>query len=200
MKNTKYPFMVEFTGSPEAGKTTCIKSILARFDENLKVGYIVESAEIVDKNIPKGSFYSHLSMRLTTINKIIEAKYSDCDIVLIDRGIIDGIFFTIKFLTENPSDYSNCAQLISLLNSLKDILPNFLLIFKTSPEIAIQRKGHEGSIVTLKFVEEYNRLLDSFEKEIKVPHFVVDTSYMLKKEKEEKVYNLIINEYGKRVS
>ena len=29
--NTKYPFLVEFTGTPEAGKTTCIKTILNRF-------------------------------------------------------------------------------------------------------------------------------------------------------------------------
>ncbi len=195
MSNTKYPFMVEFTGVAEAGKTTCIKNLLERFyNLGVKVHYIQESAEIVDKNIPRGSFESHLSMRLTTINEIIKCKYSDYDLILIDRGLIDGVLFTIHFLTSHPEAYENCSELISFINSLNALLqPDLLVIFKSSPDVSIQRRGgKEGHTVTHKFLEEQNKLIESFIKTICVPFYVLDTSNSSKEAVANEVFNLII--------
>ena len=196
MNNTKYPFMVEFSGTPEAGKTTCIKNLLVRFDnEKINVGYIRESAETVNPLIPKGSFHSHLSMKFHTLNKIIEAKYSNFDLLLIDRGIIDSIFFTIKHSINNPSVYSECATVIIMLNQLTDFFPDFLFLFTTSPETSIQRRGGEGRIVTLDFLQNYNRLLNVFEQQLEVPHVMLDTSCLSKDDIVNKAYNLIMNKY-----
>lgn len=94
---------VEFTGTPESGKTTCIKRLIEHFEKlGYKVGFIQESAEIVPKNIPKGHFDGHLWMRLHSLENILEKKHSECDILLIDRGVIDGIFYTYLYLSRNP--------------------------------------------------------------------------------------------------
>lgn len=198
--NTKYPFLVEFTGTPEAGKTTCIKTILNRFSENgISVQYIQESAEIVSySNIPKKSFEAHLSMRLKTIDKIINAKYENYDLVLIDRGLLDGIFYTMKFLVDNPNNYNECQKLIELLDCLKTkIAPNLLVIFKAQPETAIKRKGHEGSLVNLSFCKDFNTLLVSFQQSLSSPNVLINTDELSKKQVADIVYDLIINEYEK---
>ncbi len=201
MSNTKYPFMVEFIGSPEAGKTTCIKTILNRFskEKGLSVQYIQESAELVrNSNIPRGHFEAHLSMRLKTIDKIINSKYGNFDLVLIDRGLLDGIFYTTKFMLDNPDNYTECQRLIELLDCLKTSLtPNLLFIFKVTPEISIERKGHEGHLVTLSFCKNFNILLDSFKKSITSPNFLIDTTTLSKEEVSDTVYSLILNEFEK---
>lgn len=201
MINTNYPFMVEFTGSPEAGKTTCIQNLLNRFNSEtkLKVHVICESAEIVDKKIPKGSFETHLSMRLMTLNKIIEAKYNPSyDIVLIDRGLLDGIIFTLMFLFRNMDRYNECSSLINLLDSVKEKLsPNLLIILKSSPDISIERKGHEGRLVNTDFIKSYNSLLDVFEKTVQIPHHIIDTSFSTKLEISNMISDYIINEMAK---
>lgn len=200
MTNTKYPFMVEFTGTPEAGKTTCIKTLLNRFSEKgLTTQYIQESAEIIRySNIPKNTFESHLSMRLKTIDKIINAKYENCDLVLIDRGLLDGIFYTMKVLADYPNDYTECQKLIEFLDCLKTYIePNLLIIFKVSPEAAISRKGHEGSLINLSFCKEFNILLDSFQRSLSSLNVLIDTTNISKEQVSDMVYSLIINELEK---
>ena len=195
VRPTKCPFIVEFTGSPEAGKTTCIKTILKRFEnQGLRVKYIQESAEIVsdDTNIPKTSFEAHLLMRLLSILSIIENKYEDYDLILVDRGLIDGIFYTIKYLTDYIDSYDECSALISLLDCLKKfITPDLLVIFRVDPETSIDRRGGEGRIVNLSFVRNYNRLLDSFVDSLTVPYNLIDTTNLSEDEVSEQVYDLI---------
>lgn len=198
--STKYPFMVEFTGSPEAGKTTCIKTILERLTEQgLTVKYIQESAEIVsNSNIPKRSFEAHLSMRLLTVYNILNAKYENYDLVLIDRGLLDGIFYTMKFLADNLDNFDKCNELIKLLDCLKtSICPDLLVIFKVNPETAIERKGHEGSIVNLSFVKDYNTLLDTFQNTLSSPNVLIDTSELSREEVANSVLDLITSEIEK---
>ena len=96
------PFMVEFTGTPEAGKTTAIKNVA----NNLRnMGYDVivleESAEKLPKEIPKGSWYANLWMHYQTQAGLLKAQFFQSDIVLIDRGLIDSNFYGKKFLWEN---------------------------------------------------------------------------------------------------
>lgn len=93
------PFMVEFTGTPEAGKTTVIGNI---YNKLTALGYSVfmlkESAEKLPSQIPKGTWDANLWMHYQTLSGILSAKYVDTDIVLIDRGLIDSNFYGKKFL------------------------------------------------------------------------------------------------------
>lgn len=195
--STQYPFFVEFTGSPESGKTTTIKTIYERLiNEGLKVKYIRESAEIVYENtsIPKSSYEAHLSMRLITITHIIEAKYEDYDVVLVDRGIIDGIFYTVRWFREASDSFLKSVDLIQLLKGLQDIInPDLLFVFKVDAETAIKRKGHEGAIVNVKSMNDFNRLLDDFVKDLKIPLNVIDTSTLAPNVVSEEVFRFILS-------
>ena len=69
------PFMIEFIGTPEAGKTTTIhrlKDLL--LTQKYSVNLVRESAEIVPTSFPKGSTEAHFWMRLTTARSILEIR------------------------------------------------------------------------------------------------------------------------------
>ena len=200
-KSSRYPFMVEFTGTPEAGKTTCILEVKRRLEaEKLKVSMVRESAEIIPEDVyPKGSFVAHLSMRLTTVMSILETSLKDkCNILLIDRGILDGIFFTKKYIEDNPQWTKECEGLISMLDSFSFLLPNISLIFTCSSEVAIKRRGGEGRLVTHKFIEDYNKLLLRSDFSPYVVKYRIDTTEQSQDEIARKVMNIIKGEYKKR--
>lgn len=174
---------VEFTGTPESGKTTCIKNTIQHFEKlGYKVDFIQESAEIVPSEIPKGCFDGHLWMRLHSLENILTKKHSECDILLVDRGIIDGIFYTYLFLSRNPENEKECSALIQFLNQLNFLLPDFLLVFTSDPEVSINRRGGEGRLVTLEYIKKYNQLLSSFLPQIRVPYKLVDSSNLTQDE------------------
>lgn len=182
---------VEFTGTPEAGKTTCINKIIEHFEKSgYKVGFVQESAEITPKNFSKGCFDQHLWMRLHSLENILVEKHSECDILLIDRGVIDGIFYTYLFLSRNPEDEEKCSALIQFLHRLDFLLPNFLLVFTSDPEVSIKRRGGEGRLVTIDYIKKYNQLLSSFLPEINVPYTLIDSSNLT----EDEVFTIVLKE------
>ena len=62
-----------------------------------------ESAEKLPNEIPKGTFDANLWMHFVTQAGIFKATYSQAEVVLIDRGIIDSKFYAWKFFYEKKS-------------------------------------------------------------------------------------------------
>lgn len=88
------PYLVEVLGTPEAGKTTAINGVISSLSgKGYKVQYIREAAEIVPEQLKKESGEAHIWMSLNVAQNIMNAKFSNADIVLIDRGILDILFW-----------------------------------------------------------------------------------------------------------
>lgn len=192
---------VEFTGTPEAGKTNCIQTIKNTLMEaGYTVDYIQESAELVPKEIPKGDFDGHLWMRLHSLENILVERHNECDVLLIDRGILDGIFYTYLALSNNPKKEKECSSLIRFLSELTFYNPDFLFVFTCEAEVSIIRRGGEGRLVTLDYIQKYNKMLSSFIPTISIPCKVIDTSHLSKEELCNLVTKEIKNLLSKEVS
>lgn len=117
------PFMVEFTGTPEAGKTTVIGNISNKL---LNLGYSVlvlkESAEKLPDEIPKGTWDANLWMHYQTQSGVLKAMYSKADIVLIDRGYWIVNFMEISFFGQI------CVQRNNMTNSILNLWKNYFQI------------------------------------------------------------------------
>ena len=145
------PFMVEFSGTPEAGKSTAIALVVKMLeDKGYRTMILKESAEVLPNELEKGTFEGNLWMHLIT----------QADIVLIDRGIVDSKFYAWKYFKEKKcsAEQFNEFQRTCLNRMTPDL---FLGIF-VSPETAIKRRGGEGRLVTRKYLEDYNRLFMEF--------------------------------------
>ena len=168
-------FMVEFTGTPEAGKTTTIKNVTNKLiNEGYKVTVLQESAENLPNEIPKGTWDANMWMHYNTQAALIRAKYLDVDIVIIDRGLIDSNFYGMKFLWENVC---NKQQYDNFRNKFIDeLFPDFLIALTVSPEIAIKRRGGAGRLVNEEYIRKYNQVFMKYFETITTPKTLIDTS------------------------
>ncbi len=168
------PFIVEFTGTPEAGKTTVINALykdLTHSGYNVKV--YPESAEESKKIFPRGEKSSKLWTNINTLEHLIEAPFLyEYDIILFDRGAIDRLFWTYM---DSIKDFEFALQMNSLSPLFYEYAPDLLIIFKVSIEESIRRRGGEGHIVTRDFLEEYNRLLDVFINSLRINKSIIST-------------------------
>ena len=189
--NERKPFIVEFTGTPEAGKTTVINIL---HEQLLKMGYKVkiypESAENSPKFFPKECIEAKLWINFDTTKHVLEAPFLDeYDIILFDRGALDRLFFVYLDSVYNPE----IALKLGLFeNILKDYLPNLLIAFYGSEEESIKRRGGEGRLVTKEFVSNYNRLLTTFINSLEINKVLVSTDNKSIEEVVETVQNLIL--------
>lgn len=155
------PFIVEFTGTPEAGKTSTLKLLYKKLS---KLGYKVkvypESAENTPNFFPKGSLEISLWRNFDIAKHLLEAQFlSDYDIVLFDRGAFDGIFWIYLHSIYNANIATKTA---SFEKFFKRYPPKLLIAFYVSADESIKRRGGEGNLVTKQFVSTYNHLLDTF--------------------------------------
>ena len=173
------PYRVEVLGTPEAGKTTTIKEVISSLGyKGYNVNYVRESAEVVPDEFAKGGIEAHIWMRLHTAQSLLQSYVSDADIVIADRGIIDTLFWDHLYYLQGKLSKSQRDAVNNFFKSL-GYLPDFVIIFTTSAEVAIARRGGEGRIVTKKFVEHYNSTLETFCKEcISIPKYEIDTTNM----------------------
>ena len=184
------PFMVEFTGTPEAGKTTTIRNVANKLvNDGFNVIILKESAESLPKEIPKGTWDANLWMHYQTQSSILRAKYSDADICLVDRGLIDSRFYGKKFLWENvctEEEYEDfCKQFI------KDLFPDYLICLTVTPEEAIRRRGGNGRLINEEYLRKYNYLFFRYYSELSYNKTIFNTACMSVHEMNDLVYNSI---------
>lgn len=172
----KAPFFVEFMGTPEAGKTTIIKTVEKKLTNNdYLVSVVRESAEILPAVFQKGSFDAAIWMYLNAIQKINVVIRSNADIVIADRGILDGMFYNMRFAMEDIKLSSTAKAFDEFVKELK-IMPDLLINFTTTPEECLKRRGGEGRLVTYDYISLYNQHLELFHNTIEVPKIRIDTT------------------------
>lgn len=168
------PFIVEFTGTPEAGKTTVINQLSdLLIKEGYKVKIYPESAELSKLKFPKNSKDGKFWININTLQHVIEAPYqTEYDIILFDRGSIDRLFWMYM---DSITDFNFAFESASVGSFLEKYPPNLLMIFKVSPEEALKRRGGEGHLVTLDFLKGYNRLLNALINSVRINKEIVST-------------------------
>ena len=183
MSNTSIgrPINIEFTGTPEAGKTTQFKIISKKLEEEgFSVTSIKESAEIVPSCFDKGSANAHRWMTFKTFDKLLCANESDVDIVLIDRGFIDRLIWQEIFSSVGKISYTE-AFAHNLYFKQFIPKPDILFIFSISPGLSIKRRGGEGRITTRSFVSSYNSQVMSFLESYKGRFCKIDAALPIEK-------------------
>lgn len=185
------PFMVEFTGTPEAGKTTAIKNVANKLiTAGYKVVTLQESAEKLPSEIPKGSWNANLWMHLQTTAEILRASYVNADIILLDRGLIDSDFYGKKFLWENEIKEKQYRQFKKQF--IDELFPDFLVACIVSPETAIKRRGGAGRLVNERYIRRYNELFRRYYDEIVCRKAVIDTGSLSVYEMNDQIFKIIM--------
>lgn len=185
------PYVIELLGTPEAGKTTAIKSLYDSLaQKGYTVRYIRESAEILPKDFIKGSVEAHIWMRLNTAQDILHSINCNVDIILVDRGIYDTLFWNNLFLERRQLSQEEHCICQAFFKALK-LYPDLVILLSTTPDEAIKRRGGEGRIVTKEFIENYNKMLFEFWDGISANKFSLNTTMLSRNEVSEILEKII---------
>ena len=169
------PFIVEFLGTPEAGKTTSVKMLRRSLEEKgYKVGLVRESAEIVPDMFKTGCSKGNIWMTLKTAQKLYEEINNDRDIVLVDRGIVDSLAWNYLYAQRGEFSIEKSKCVKNFFEAI-GVKTDFIVALIPTEE-SIRRRGGEGHVVNRKFIEEFNReIIGNFLKSVEIDKVLLNT-------------------------
>ena len=189
------PFVIEFTGTPDSGKTSTIQLLFSRLEsKGLKTYYIPERTKNAPNGIDRNKWNGYLWIRLKMLLEVLESTSNDeYDVILIDRGIYDGLFWLELFYRDYRCSKIQYQSMKNFLLNCCPKFPDILLAFYVSSDESIKRKKMSGNNNTNKpFIQFYNDLLVNFYDQItNQEKRFVDTTNLSIEETLEFVKNLI---------
>ena len=185
----KRPIVIEFSGSPKAGKTSCINSLELFLKRNgFSVKVIQERASVCpvsDKQSPMFNIWTSC-MSLAGLIGTLEDKSSTVDVLILDRGIFDALcWFEWLSSTDKMEDHQKLIteQFLLMDELIKSI--DIVFAFRVEPHISIEREYANlltekiGTIMNKTVLEEYlGAIRRTIEKKKVYFHsvFEIDTS------------------------
>lgn len=185
------PIVIEFCGSPKAGKTSCINSLNIFLKRNgFKTAILSEQASfspISDKHNPVFNVWT-CSSAINEINeKMDKAQHGEeIDVIISDRGIFDALCW-FKWLKSqqhmNRKEYKILTEFATLYRWQKNI--DLVYVFMVSPEESIKREyanlltQKRGSIMREDVLEQYlasvKETMQEYEKDFRAV-YEIDTT------------------------
>lgn len=191
----KRPIVIEFSGSPKSGKTSCINSLeifLKRNGFNVKT--IQERASVCpvsDKRSPMFNIWTACEALAGMIGTL-EKKDNNIDVLILDRGIFDAICWFDWLVKKEKMEESqrNVVENFLLQDELVRSI-DIVFAFITKPEVSIEREyatlltKKNGSIMNKKVLHEYKQSVEHiFATKDKAFHKVFKIDTTLKKQAE----------------
>lgn len=171
------PIVIEFCGSPKAGKTSCINSLNIFLKRNgFKTSVLTERASISpisDKHNPIFNVWTCTSAINEINEKMDKAQHGeDIDVIISDRGIFDAICWFKWLKSQNNMhdyEYQILTEFSTLYRWQKNI--DLVYVFVVSPEESIKREyanlltQKRGSIMREDVLEQYLTAIEDVMKE-----------------------------------
>ena len=156
--------IIELTGLPNSGKTTLIHRLAQELPKRYGITVQVqrEDAEIVPTDIPKKTWDRNVWITFGQLQSLVHAYHSPADVVLLDRGFFDAMFWAHFMSSQGTSTLNQSAGIINILNSLYTNLnfyPDYLFLIDVSVQESLKRRAlMEGASVYSKpdFLNSYH--------------------------------------------
>ena len=162
----KRPSVIEFSGLPNSGKTTLLHNLKNLCDcNNINAIIQQEPAELLPKNIPKGSIAQNFWITLETLQKSLELKYvTGVDFILLDRGFYNQLFWATMYSEKNAAYSNYVIDFMEKFNNMYNVKPDYLYIIDVDVDEAIRRRMASGEPVTFSKRDFLINYKSEFEK------------------------------------
>lgn len=169
----KRPIVIEFSGSPKSGKTSCINSLDFFLKRHGFHVYVVQERASVcpvsNKQSPMFNIWTSCMSLANMIGKLENENYSD-DVLILDRGIFDALcWFQWLYNTKKMEFDLKKSTESFLLHFAKNI--DIVFVFTATPEVSIKREfanqltDLRGRIMNEDVLQQYR---DAVEQTIKL--------------------------------
>ncbi|GAA5124014.1 hypothetical protein GCM10023212_23200 [Luteolibacter yonseiensis] len=164
------PIVIEFCGTPKAGKTSCLSALNLFLKRNgFKTRLVTERASICpvgDKFSPLFNIWTSNSA-IAQLADYVAGSWRNLDVIICDRGIFDALCW---FYWQKDSQYMSDEEhkvlskylTMDRFRSLIDIV----YVFKVSEKSALEREyknlltRKSGTIMNHRVIEAFNKSLD----------------------------------------
>ena len=185
----KRPIVIEFSGSPKAGKTSCINSLELFLKRNgFSVQIVQERASVCpvsDKQSPMFNLWT-ACMSLAGLIGTLENKKNQVDVLILDRGVFDALcwFEWLVSTSKMEEEQRKITEQFLLANELVSCI-DIVFAFRVQPNISIEREyatlltDKLGTIMNEKVLGEYLKAIEhTYSTKSKYFHrvFEIDTS------------------------
>lgn len=165
------PIVIEFCGSPKAGKSSCIASLNIFLKRNgFKTTILTERASVCPIPSKHDPFFNiwTLCAAVTEMTRAMTVERNNIDVILADRGIFDSLSWfdwlnRRGFLDQETYSALKCFLSLKYWRSKIDVI----FVFTVSPDVSLEREYATlltrkfGSIMNRKVLSEY---LESIER------------------------------------
>ncbi len=161
----KRPIVIEFSGSPKAGKTSCINSLELFLKRNgFRVKIIQERASVCpvsDKQSPMFNLWTACTS-LANLIGTLENKNNNVDVLILDRGVFDSLCW-FEWLVYNHKMEEEQRKAAERFFVMDDIVKNIDIVFAfcVDPDMSIEREyanlltDKPGTIMNKRVLKEY---------------------------------------------
>ena len=188
-RRQKRPIVIEFSGSPKSGKTSCINSLELFLKRN---GFTVKTIQeragvcpVTDKLNPMFNLWTACTS-LSGMIGTLENKKDIVDVLILDRGIYDSLCW-FNWLVEKGKMEKEQQKIVEDFLLMNELVRSIDIVFSfiTTPETSIEREyanlltNKKGSIMNVSVLSEYRDSVFSVkEKKAKYFHkiFLIDTT------------------------
>ena len=169
--------LIEFSGTPDAGKTTLLKSLYSIFN---KSGYnTILLGEASGKTLPphnlRGSLGYNEWVGQNACEGILNAMRQNSDVLLVDRGVLDFRFWNYFYEKTGKATPEEVKKLQAKppFNNI-ELVPDLFVAVTVSIEEAQKRNPSLSKKVD--WVQEHNRLFEQFYENYKGTKEKLDTT------------------------
>lgn len=161
----KRPIVIEFSGSPKAGKTSCINSLELFLKRNgFTVKVVQERASVCPVSDKQGPMFNLWTacMSLAALIGTLENKNACVDVLILDRGIFDALCW-FEWLVSTKRMEFNQKLLTESFFLMDELIKTIDIVFAfcVEPQFSIEREyaklltDKPGTIMNEKILSEY---------------------------------------------
>jgi predicted NUDIX family phosphoesterase/thymidylate kinase len=167
---SRRPIVIEFCGSPKAGKTSCINSLTIFLRRNgFRTIVVTERASVCpigNKFDPSFNIWTGCSS-LVQLAEILANHSRDYDVVVLDRGLFDAVCWFRWQKEHSKLDMEHYRRFVDFFLAPRWLAKiDILYIFKASPDVSMQREYATlltkklGSVMNPKILAGYSKSID----------------------------------------
>jgi thymidylate kinase len=153
-------FVIEFAGTPKAGKSTSVEAIRHFFSRHdFRVHVLIERASVCP--IPmKGHLFFNTWCAATMLAELVANVDTETDIIIVDRGLFDAlVWLTLQRQRhEVTADEARVIESFLLLDRWRSLI-DLAVVMNVPPDEAMQRENSQrisakpGSIMNQEVLE-----------------------------------------------
>jgi predicted NUDIX family phosphoesterase/thymidylate kinase len=160
------PLVIEFSGTPKAGKSTCVAALAKFFRRHkIPVFVVVERASVCPLSNKSHPFFN-IWTAATSLAQLLEGMERNASVVILDRGIFDALVWMHLHLRRDALDESEVEAIASFLTlePWRDLI-TVVAALSVSPDKALEREYKDqivkldGSVMNETTLTEYNESL-----------------------------------------